>query len=75
MNTPVKGIKTQVFGSMLVCLGAITAILARTIGFELDVFYIIISLIGGCLFLYGAIQKEQHKRLAQRDQLFEPRGN
>jgi len=59
--TPAKGIKKQVLGGMLVCLGAITALLARTIGFELDIFYIVISLIGGCLFLYGTIQKKQHK--------------
>lgn len=43
---------------MLVCLGAVTALLARTLGFEVDSFYIVISIIGGCLFLYGAIQKE-----------------
>lgn len=53
--------KKQVLGGMLVCLGAITALLARTIGFELDIFYVVISIIGGCLFLYGTIQKNQHK--------------
>lgn len=54
---PARGIKKQVFGGVLFCLGVMTALLARTIGFELDVFYIVISIIGACLFLYGAIQK------------------
>lgn len=54
---------------MLVCLGAITALLARTIGFELDIFYVVISIIGGCLFLYGAIQKKQHKISAQQESI------
>jgi len=60
---------------MLVCLGAITALLARTIGFELDNFYVVISIIGGCLFLYGTIQKKQHKVPAQQNQFAEPHGN
>lgn len=59
MITPVKGMKKQVLGSILVCLGGITAFLARIMEFELDIFYIVITLIGGCLFLYGAIQKKQ----------------
>ena len=58
MILPPKGIKKQVLGGMLACLGAMTALLARTIGFELDVFYVVISIVGVCLFLYGAIQKE-----------------
>ena len=58
MIKPPKGIKKQVLGGMLVCLGAMTALLARTIGFELDIFYIVIGIIGACLFLYGAIQKK-----------------
>ena len=53
-----KGIKKQVFGGVLVCLGAITALLSRTIGFELDIFYVVIIAIGACLFLHGAIQKK-----------------
>lgn len=56
-----KGIKKQVLGGVLFCLGAMTALLARTIGFELDIFYVVISVIGAGLFLYGAIQKDQHK--------------
>ena len=75
MITPAKGMKKQVLGGMLVCLGAITALLARTIGFELDNFYVVISIIGGCLFLYGTIQKNQHKVSAQRNQFVEPHGN
>lgn len=67
--------KKQVLGGMLVCLGAITALLAGTIGFELDNFYVVISIIGGCLFLYGTIQKNQHKVPAQRNQFVEPHGN
>jgi len=56
-----RGIKKQVLGGVLVCLGAITALLSRVIGFELDVFYVLISVIGAGLFLYGAIQKNQHE--------------
>jgi len=58
---PTKGIKKQVFGGVLFCLGAMTALLARTIGFELDIFYVVISIIGAGLFLYGAMQKKQCK--------------
>ncbi|MDO8261747.1 MAG: hypothetical protein Q7T21_00825 [Gallionella sp.] len=54
---PHKGIKKQVLGGLLLCLGAMTALLARTIGFELDIFYVVISIIGAGLFLYGTIQK------------------
>lgn len=60
MTAPPKGIKKQVLGGMLVCLGAVTALLARIIGFELDIFYIVISIIGVGLFLYGTLQKNQH---------------
>lgn len=73
MITPAKGIKKQVLGGMLACLGAITALLARIIGFELDNFYVVISIIGGCLFLYGTIQKNQHKVPAQRNQFKDSR--
>ncbi|MDP2760898.1 MAG: hypothetical protein Q8O64_10940 [Sideroxyarcus sp.] len=64
-----KGIKKQILGGVLVCLGAVTALLARTLGFELDIFYVVISIVGGCLFLYGAIQKEQHKKPAQHESI------
>lgn len=67
MIVPPKGIKKQVFGGVLVCLGAITALLASTMGFELDIFYIVVSIIGACLFLYGTIQKKQHKKVATSD--------
>lgn len=50
--------KKQVFGGALLCLGAMTALLAGTIGFELDMFYVVISTIGAGLFLYGAMQKK-----------------
>jgi hypothetical protein len=58
---PPKGIKKQVLGGMLVCLGAVTALLSRVIGFELDVFYVVISVVGVGLFLYGTLQKNQHE--------------
>lgn len=61
MTAAPRGIKKQVLGGVLVCLGAITALLSRVIGFELDVFYFLISVIGVGLFLYGAIQKNQHE--------------
>ena len=53
---PVSGFKTQIFGAVLVGLGAITALLARVIGFELDVFYVYIGIIGAALFVYGIAQ-------------------
>jgi len=55
-----KGIKKQVLGGVLFCLGVMTMLLARTIGFEPDIFYVVISIIGVGLFLYGAIQKNRH---------------
>ncbi|MFA7238581.1 MAG: hypothetical protein WC091_00605 [Sulfuricellaceae bacterium] len=61
MIAPPKGIKKQVLGGMLACLGAVTALLARVIGFELDIFYVIISAIGVGLFLYGTVQKNQQE--------------
>lgn len=54
-----RGVKQQVLGGMLVCLGAATALLARVIGFELDIFYILISVVGAGLFLYGTLQKNR----------------
>ncbi|OGT29540.1 MAG: hypothetical protein A2W28_07190 [Gammaproteobacteria bacterium RBG_16_51_14] len=58
---PPKGIKKQVLGGVLFCLGAMTALLAGTIGFELDIFYVVISVIGAGLFLHGALQKKKHE--------------
>ena len=55
----------QVLGGMLFCLGVMTALLAGIIGFELDIFYVVISIIGAGLFLYGAIQKNQHRQTGQ----------
>lgn len=55
----------QVLGGMLFCLGAMTALLAGMIGFELDIFYVVISIIGAGLFLYGVIQKNQHRQTGQ----------
>lgn len=46
---------------VLFSLGTVTALLSNIIGFELDIFYIVISIIGASLFLYGAIQKSRHK--------------
>ena len=51
-----RGFKIQAFGAMLVGLGAITALLARVIGFELDGFYVFIGIIGAILFIYGMLQ-------------------
>lgn len=53
-----KGMKLKVFGVVLVCLGAITALLARTVGFELNIFYVVISAIGACTFVYGSLYKK-----------------
>lgn len=54
-----KGIKKQVLGGVLFCLGAMTVLLSRVIGFELDIFYIVIIIIGACLFLYGVMQTKK----------------
>jgi hypothetical protein len=53
-----KAIRTQIFGCMLVGLASITAILARVVGFELDIFYVVIAATGAGLFLYGTIKRE-----------------
>lgn len=58
-----KGVKAQVLGSMLFCLGMMTALLANVIGFELDMFYVVIGIVGVGLFIYGSIQRKQHKVL------------
>jgi len=58
---PHRGIKKQVFGGVLVCLGAVTALLARVVGFELDIFYVVIGFVGVCLFLYGTVQRNRHE--------------
>jgi len=50
---PPAGMKKQALGIVLLCLGVITAVLAKTIGFKLDGFYIVIAVIGVCLFIYG----------------------
>lgn len=55
---PPKGVKMQVLGGVLFCLGVMTALLSRIIGFELDIFYVVISIIGVGLFLYGAVLKK-----------------
>jgi hypothetical protein len=52
-----KAIRKRVFGCMLLGLGCITAILARVVGFELDAFYVVISIAGASLFLYGTFQQ------------------
>jgi hypothetical protein len=57
---PAKGIKKQVLGGVLFCVGAATVLLSRIIGFELDVFYVVMSFFGVCLFWYGATQKKQN---------------
>lgn len=56
---PPKGLKKQVLGGVLVGLGALTALLSRTIGFELDIFYVVVSAVGVGLFLYGTIQNKE----------------
>lgn len=66
MIAPPRGIKQQVFGGVLFCLGVITALLARVIGFELDIFYVAISVVGVCLFLYGAMQRNRSESKCAR---------
>lgn len=52
-----KGLKKQVLGGAFIGLGAITTLLSRVIGFELDIFYLVISVIGAGLVLIGSLQK------------------
>ncbi|MCF6363180.1 MAG: hypothetical protein L3J88_07515 [Gammaproteobacteria bacterium] len=42
---------------MLIGLGAITTLLSRVTGFELDIFYLVISVVGASLVLIGVLQK------------------
>ena len=53
-----KALRKQIFGCMLLGLASITAILARVIGFELDIFYVVIAAAGVGLFLYGTIERK-----------------
>ena len=53
-----KALRKQIFGCMLLGLASITAILARVVGFELDIFYVVIAATGAGLFLYGTIKRE-----------------
>lgn len=59
----------QVLGGVLFCLGAMTILLARTIGFEVDVFYLVMCIFGACLFLYGAIQRKRNVLTSQPQRL------
>ncbi len=52
-----RAMRKQVFGCMLLGLASITAILSRIVGFELDVFYVVIGIIGAGLLLHGTLQK------------------
>lgn len=54
MSTPPRGTKQQVLGGALAGLSVLVVLLSRTIGFELDPFYVVIGVLGGCLFLHGA---------------------
>lgn len=51
------GLKKQVLGGVLLGLGATTTLLSRVIGFELDIFYLIISVVGAGLVVVGTLQK------------------
>ncbi len=53
-----NAMRKQIFGCMLLGLASITAILAQVIGFELDIFYVVIAATGVGLFLYGTIRRE-----------------
>lgn len=53
------GLKKQVFGLVLVALGVGTALLSKILGFELDSFYIVITVIGIGLFIYGQGQNRR----------------
>lgn len=61
MIMAVKRLKQQVFGGVLFSLGVMTALLSRVIGFELDIFYVVISFAGAGILLYGVIQVKRHK--------------
>ncbi len=44
------------FGGVLLVIGAVMALLARVVGFELSPFYIVISVLGAVLFLFGTLK-------------------
>ena len=52
-----KGVKKQMFGSILFFLGGLNTVFSVKAGLPLDAFHVILMLGGGLLFLYGAIQK------------------
>ena len=52
-----KAMRKRIFGYMLLGLGIITTVSARVFGFELDAFYVVISIAGASLILYGTFQK------------------
>lgn len=54
-KTP-KGIKKQIFGSVLFFLGALNTMLAIRGGWKVDVFYILLIASGLVFFIYGGIQ-------------------
>ena len=68
---PPEGIKQQVFGGALFCLGTLTALLSGIMGFELDIFYVVISIIGAMLFLYGGLQGKR-SGLTIKSQMMHP---
>ncbi|MCP4696039.1 MAG: hypothetical protein GY862_04200 [Gammaproteobacteria bacterium] len=56
MKVP-DGIKKQVFGGVLFFLGIVDVMIALTMGFEVDTFYIVLIVLGVFIFLYGTTQR------------------
>lgn len=57
MTEAPKGTKQLVMGGVLVGLSLLTVLLSRMLGFELDLFYGAIGILGAGLFLIGAVRK------------------
>ena len=54
-----KGFKIQVFGVILVLFGAVNTILNIRTDIPVDVFDLLLMLVGGGLFAFGLVQKRR----------------
>ncbi len=52
-----RGVKKQIFGSILFFLGALNTLLSIKGGLPLDGFFLVLMLGGGLIFLYGALER------------------
>lgn len=55
---PPEGLKKQIFGTVLIVIGACNIIAAASLGYALDIFYPILILTGILFLLYGTRQRK-----------------